>query len=558
MNTASYEDNSSNSDSVPPLMDDSWPGLEMEPAEESTSEETAMMNDSLSSTSCVLEDNEYDNNSDDHTTIPSTTTTPKPPFGGLNNLGNTCYMNAALQMLASAQPFVQALESHLQQTAPQQQQQDVPSTLQTTLLDVLKRLQNGESSVRPETFKDAMDDRSPLFLGYLQQDSMEFLTTLLDLLDDDYKKKDAPQNPISQQQQQDATTTTEAVEEEQDEETADEVEQKEEEASDQSMETSSEFEQDATTDEETEDSFETKVLSHKKPRMEEPCRQTSFSEFDVDAISALLHATSEALILPEVSCTSIAAAPTYKLVGGRMPIQQNLQPLSEYAGVKPTPAVGPSDAAEEEPDEPETPEIRTPVSDHFTMTVRVRLTCDSCKYTRSHKETFLHLPLEIGTDCCYMEDGLRKFFAPCRQEIKCEKCFAESATQTMEILKLPNILLINFKRFIVDVSADYSSVSYRKDGSSVYFDEEVGLDPDMGVFSECLAPECEATGTNSYTLTSVVNHIGSSASCGHYTADALREDQWYRFNDSFVESIPISSVVQESRQTAYMVLYQLK
>ena len=223
---------------------------------------------------------------------------------------------------------------------------------------------------------------------------------------------------------------------------------------------------------------------------------------------------------------------------------------------------------------PSTPAPPSPVDTYFKLSARVRLTCDSCKYSRTHTESFLHLSLEIGPGCCpSVDDGLRRFFSPETREIKCEKCFSESATQTMEITELPKALVLHFKRFIVEVSSDYSSVSYRKNQSVVSFDPEMSLEAGAGTFlTEFLAHDCEPPASTrkplSYRLRSVVNHMGASASCGHYTADACREyddgnddergeRRWTRFNDSFVTAISASDAIGSSQRTAYLALYEL-
>lgn len=216
--------------------------------------------------------------------------------------------------------------------------------------------------------------------------------------------------------------------------------------------------------------------------------------------------------------------------------------------------------------------VVSPVNSHFKTCVRVRLTCDSCKFTRTHNETYLHLSLEIGPNSGSVEDGLRRFFSPETRDIKCEKCFCETASQSMEIVKLPRALLVHFKRFIVDVSPDYTSITYRKNQSPVAFGDCLTLlDEDAGVLSEFLAPDCETPvmkpfqQPQGYSIRSVVNHIGSSASCGHYTADAYRmvdgddkKREWMRFNDSFVSNISTKQALEESLQTAYMVAYELE
>jgi ubiquitin C-terminal hydrolase len=471
------------------------------------------------------------------------------PYGGLSNLGNTCYMASALQMIASLESFLDELKANEPTT-------NADTKLRTAFLDIMDRLQT--ATVVPDAFKDAVDERSPLFLGFRQQDSHEFLTTLLDLLDEDYKNKE-----------------------------------KEDDDKKESMDIQDESEASADHD----------TVSCKKPRTEVPsnmmevdeasssmrsliaddsCRSaTSFSDLDVDAIGRLLHGDRSEVTQSDVLITSIVESeqPHYKLIGGRMNTADVvLTPYADYdASQHPTRGdqatstrmEATNGSAENDTDDDASPATQSPIDTTFTTQVRVRLTCDSCKYTRCHKETFLHLSLEIGSNsdiCSNVEDGLRRFFAPCTQELKCEKCFCETATQTTEITKLPSALLLHLKRFIVDVSPDWSNISYRKNQSAVSFDEELTLDEEVGVLSEFLASDCTLPTTTSipqkYALRSVVNHIGSSANCGHYTADAKRmygeKREWTRFNDSYVSRISGADATEQSRQTAYMCLYELE
>ena len=101
-------------------------------------------------------------------------------YGGLHNMGNTCYLNSALQMVASLDNFRSLLnECNITTTE---------SKLRDLLLNVLERLERGET-LRPTALKREIDEKTPLFIGYRQQDSHEFLTTLLDLIDEEYKKE---------------------------------------------------------------------------------------------------------------------------------------------------------------------------------------------------------------------------------------------------------------------------------------------------------------------------------------------------------------------------------
>ena len=124
-------------------------------------------------------------------------------------------------------------------------------------------------------------------------------------------------------------------------------------------------------------------------------------------------------------------------------------------------------------------------------------------------ETYRHLSIDIGDDkdtnglsiqssissisqSQYertVQEGLRKFFKNEKLECKCEKCFGESATLAKEIVRLPKVLLLHFKRFIVDISPDYTSISYRKNRSAVEFSETLDMDEEdeSGALGEFLA-----------------------------------------------------------------------
>ena len=554
-------------------------------------------------------------------------------FGGLSNLGNTCYMNSALQMVASLDSFVEHLKNNPLPEFPTSEdidsnEENEKGALRAAFLEVMDSLAAGET-VRPNEFKRLLDERTPLFVGFRQQDSHEFLTTLFDLLDEDYKVKPpapTPATPAVLASKEDATVkdaenTSEANKLELEQPKAEDVleteatldanasagdEKNEAEESDQPVANSetqheTKVEQEQTADDAMEseakspNESESYESATKKPRNVEltalptpsetyslfasPTRVQSFTNLKPEEIEKLLHAN----LLVDNQIQSTTATPTpprCKLVGGRMAAHDNsdhdMLLSEEGSDVATTSMCIACDETEE--DEAKCTSI-SPVESYLKTETRVRLTCDSCKYTRTHTESYFHLSLEIGSDNSSVADGLRKFFSPEKREVKCEKCFCETATQTTEITRLPRALLLHFKRFIVDISDDYTSITYRKNQSDVLFEDKLDLTEERGgVLAEFVAdgvtmpvPDFDED-SHAYQIRSVVNHIGSSASCGHYTADAARltpssassemsdngeERQWKRFNDSYVTSISPDDALKESSRTAYMVMYEL-
>jgi ubiquitin C-terminal hydrolase len=459
-------------------------------------------------------------------------------LGGLVNLGNTCYLNSATQMLASLDHFLPALEA-----ATPLSQDDAKLRLRLEFLSLMETLRSGET-VRPDAFKKAVDERSPLFVGFRQQDAHEFLTTLLDLLDEVYQPT-TDNNGASLVE----CNVISGVTDDHDTKHAPSEDQQQNEAS---------------------SGPQTDGIPNGYDSGEvDPGRISSlpsFCDLKVNEISMLLYGDDEnqekttASLMPRTHRPTEEQHPQCKLIGGRAVVPDAASPLQVQENS------GDASSTSTESSSPARPQIVTnssPIGDYFCTEVRSRLTCDSCKYTRTQIEKYLHLSIDVGSsEGTSVEEGLRKFFSPEKRELKCEKCFCESATQTTEITKLPPALLFHFKRFIVDISPDYSSITYRKNQSAVEFPSSLSLDV-RSVLGEFVADDvtipAQATQTSCYQIRSICNHIGSSASCGHYTADANRlygmgERAWTRFNDDNVSRLDSA---MGAATTVYMVLYEL-
>ena len=109
---------------------------------------------------------------------------------GLQNLGNTCYMNAALQCLSHIKPLSDFFLSgkfagRVNRIAPLGNKGKVPEEYSS----VLHLLWSGKYSlVAPHKFKDELGKWNDLFAGYRQHDSQEFLQFLLDGLHEDLNR----------------------------------------------------------------------------------------------------------------------------------------------------------------------------------------------------------------------------------------------------------------------------------------------------------------------------------------------------------------------------------
>ncbi|XP_068442327.1 ubiquitin carboxyl-terminal hydrolase 15-like isoform X4 [Clinocottus analis] len=109
---------------------------------------------------------------------------------GLSNLGNTCFMNSAVQCLSNIPPLT---DYFLKDKYTEEMNEDNPLGMKGEIAkayaELIKQLWSGKFSyVTPRPFKTQVGRFAPQFSGYQQQDSHELLAFLLDGLHEDLNR----------------------------------------------------------------------------------------------------------------------------------------------------------------------------------------------------------------------------------------------------------------------------------------------------------------------------------------------------------------------------------
>jgi ubiquitin carboxyl-terminal hydrolase 4/11/15 len=154
-----------------------------------------------------------------------------------------------------------------------------------------------------------------------------------------------------------------------------------------------------------------------------------------------------------------------------------------------------------------------------------------------------------------LEDCLRSFTTPEKLEdnnqMFCPSCrMLVSGRKKTDIWTLPNVLVVQLKRFIVDAAATAGSAAQtRKLDNPVDVPEEIDL-------ADFVRGPARSKG-NRFRLYAICDHLGATVHSGHYVAQLCIDEQgrqvWYEFNDSNVGQKPADRLGSEK---AYVLFYQ--
>ncbi|XP_022156560.1 ubiquitin carboxyl-terminal hydrolase 9-like isoform X2 [Momordica charantia] len=113
----------------------------------------------------------------------------KGGLAGLQNLGNTCFMNSAIQCLVHTPPLVEYFLQDYSEEINSENPLGMHGELALAFGELLRKLwSSGQTTIAPRAFKGKLARFAPQFSGYNQHDSQELLAFLLDGLHEDLNR----------------------------------------------------------------------------------------------------------------------------------------------------------------------------------------------------------------------------------------------------------------------------------------------------------------------------------------------------------------------------------
>uniref|UniRef100_A0A4W3JJD8 Ubiquitin carboxyl-terminal hydrolase n=1 Tax=Callorhinchus milii TaxID=7868 RepID=A0A4W3JJD8_CALMI len=475
---------------------------------------------------------------------------------GMKNIGNSCYMNAALQALSNCPPLTQFfLEcGGLVRT-------DKKPALCKSYQKLISELWHKKrpSYVVPTSLAHGIKLVNPMFRGYAQQDTQEFLRCLMDQLHEELKE------PLTERDTDSSSDTDEKRD-------GDRSPSEDEFLSCDSGASSDKGEGESKSRCSSEKQIETELLIQddygkgisEKERQKDrkfSCgqhRTGSVDAIDEDADVDTTMSSGDAGGSGDARPAVVSPSPR------RTPVLQCLSGKKQ-------------------------PKYRSVISDIFDGSILSLVQCLTCDRISSTVEMFqdlslpipgkedlaklhssIHQTLPVKTGTCgdayatqgwvaFLMDYIRRFVVSCIPSwfwgpvVTLEDCLAaffaadelkgqlRNGVKYCKVLKLPEILCIHLKRFRHEVMYSF------KVNSHVSFPLE-GLD--LRPFLSKESPSQITT----YDLLSVICHHGTAGS-GHYIAycQNVINGQWYEFDDQYVTEVH-ETVVQNAE--AYVLFYR--
>ncbi|XP_063228664.1 ubiquitin carboxyl-terminal hydrolase 36 isoform X2 [Bacillus rossius redtenbacheri] len=187
----------------------------------------------------------------------------------------------------------------------------------------------------------------------------------------------------------------------------------------------------------------------------------------------------------------------------------------------------------------------TPLNQIFGGYMRTEVECLQCHAVSTTFQHFQDLLLDVRR-ASTLDDALAGYF--CKERLdgddayRCERCLRKvAATKKFCVQKPPLVLCLQLKRF---------SIMGGKINKHVSFSQHLDL-------TRFLCPQSASKGQPlTYRLVAMVNHMGTSINCGHYTAIAQTSSgHFYHFDDSSVRPISLAAALEAN---AYIIIYEME
>ncbi|XP_058800435.1 ubiquitin carboxyl-terminal hydrolase 2-like isoform X2 [Phymastichus coffea] len=119
-------------------------------------------------------------------------------LNGLQNIGNTCFMNSVIQCLSNTRPLLEYLLDNQYLSDINTTTSSMKGALIKAFSEVIEELWKKENKhvVNTLTLKSQIQRFAPRFIGYRQQDAQEFLRYLLEGLHEDVNRVTIKPQPI--------------------------------------------------------------------------------------------------------------------------------------------------------------------------------------------------------------------------------------------------------------------------------------------------------------------------------------------------------------------------
>ncbi|CAG8705984.1 22778_t:CDS:2 [Dentiscutata erythropus] len=172
----------------------------------------------------------------------------------------------------------------------------------------------------------------------------------------------------------------------------------------------------------------------------------------------------------------------------------------------------------------------------FKTTWRNEVICTICSHKSITYKQEQAIQVGLGK---MLIDSVRDWAGPYPlHDYKCDKCNNNICTQKCNLTRLPEILIIQVKRF----SYDRGLQRCVKVNDHMSYNEIL----DMSEF--CVHPGEDAR----YRLSASIVHVGSSPRSGHYYAYAKTASGWVKFNDSATTNVLLETTL---RDKPYILFY---